>query len=441
LCVYSTFSSRKGEHNAKNHNNIRINTNPWSHLNSVCHLNPASKTVVSSLLDRSLNASPTDPTHYCTILIQWGATMGLSLSQSPYTPMPPVLEAFRQAVAALGTMDLYSDGSFAIHNPPLLSQLAQSRISQTRDYGVGATGIYIHPKRSLPPMALKLVAPPGRSPDPFYYELLGIAVGAWLTLGDTLARSDCTSAIRCFRQASNPTGAATGHLQYGPMLQGVRARSPHLSHSLEWTKAHPERKKPEHTWTPADIGIHTADLIAGDPVPLALRHPNPSLTTVDADQVHSALIPADTWVWKDSSHLFTGSLKHHAQRHHFQTYLTTRDTLRDQHTPNGRWTQYCHQLMGTLTKATKHRSPRNRGQFVKHPFDWMAHASNLAKVLPMDTRTAASKCLLCGKIETQAQINTICSHPALLDLRHLHRRQIDLYLLALRCTPLPPNHQ
>jgi hypothetical protein len=222
--------------------------------------------------------------------------MGLSLSQSLYTPMPPALEAFRQAVAALGTVDLYSDGSFAIYNPLLLSQLAQSRISQTRDYGVVATGIYIHPKRSLPPMALNFVAPPGRPPDPFYHELLGIAVGAWLTSGDTLARSDCTSAIRRFRQASNPTDAATGHLQYGPMLQGVRARSPHLFHFLEWTKAHPERKKPEHTWTPADICIHTADLIAAGPVPLALRHPNLSLTTVDADQVHKVTIAKKRYI-------------------------------------------------------------------------------------------------------------------------------------------------
>jgi hypothetical protein len=241
----------------------------WSYLNSVCLLNPASKAVVSSLLHRSLNASPTDPPRYCTSLVQWGAAIGLSLSLSPHTPMPPVIEAFRHTVATLGNVDLYSDGSFAIHNPPLFSQLTQSRISQTRDHGVDATGIYIHPKQSLPPMALKLVAPPGRSPDPFYHELLlGIAVGAWLTSGNTLARSDCTSAIRRFKQASNPTGATTEHFQYGPIIQGVRARFLYVSHSLEWTKAYLERKKPEHTWTPADVGIHMADLIAGDPATL-----------------------------------------------------------------------------------------------------------------------------------------------------------------------------
>jgi hypothetical protein len=136
------------------------------------------------------------------------------------------------------------------------------------------------------------------------------------------------------------------------MLQGVWARFPFLSHSLEWTKAHPERKKPENTWTPADVGIHTADLIAVDPATLALRHPTLSLTIVDADQVHCALIPEGTWVWKDSSHLFTNSLKHHVQRHHFQTYLTTLDTFRDPPTPNGRWTQYSHPLMATLIKPT-----------------------------------------------------------------------------------------
>jgi hypothetical protein len=156
----------------------------------------------------------------------------LSLT-GPHTPKPPAIEAFRQTVATLGNVDLYLNGSFAIQNPPLVSQLTQSRICQTRDHGVGATGIYICPKQSLPSMRLKLVAPPGRSPDPFYHELLGIAVGAWLTSGETLPRSNCTSAMRRFRQAYNPTDAATRHLQYGPMLQGIRARSPYLFHSLE----------------------------------------------------------------------------------------------------------------------------------------------------------------------------------------------------------------
>jgi hypothetical protein len=129
----------------------------------------------------------------------------------------------------------------------------------------------------------------------------------------------------------------------------------------------------------------------------------------------------------------TGSLKDHAQRHHFQTYLTTRDTLRDPHTPNGRWSNYAPHLTEALTGAKKSRSSRSRGRLAKHLYDWMAHASNLD-----DSREAAAKCVLCGKTEMQGHIHTTCSHPALMDLRHLHQRKIDLYLLAVRCTPLPP---
>ncbi len=49
--------------------------------------------------------------------------MGLSFSLALHTPMSPGIEAFRQTVAALGHVDFYSDGSFAIHNPPLIAQL------------------------------------------------------------------------------------------------------------------------------------------------------------------------------------------------------------------------------------------------------------------------------------------------------------------------------
>jgi hypothetical protein len=59
----------------------------------------------------------------------------------------------------------------------------------------------------------------------------------------------------------------------------------------------------------------------------------------------------------------------------------------------------------------------------------------------MESRAAAATCTLCGKTETQAHINTTCSHPTLMDLRFLHRKQIDLFLLALRCTSLFPKHQ
>lgn len=46
-----------------------------------------------------------------------------------------------------------------------------------------------------------------------------------------------------------------------------------------------------------------------------------------------------------------------------------------------------------------------------------------------------------GDTATQAHINTTCFHPALIDLRLLHRRDISHRLLSLQHTVLPPAQQ
>jgi hypothetical protein len=90
--------------------------------------------VVASLIHRSLNLPSLALPRYYTSLLQWGTAMGLSLQQAPHTPIPPALQTFRHAIGALGAVDFYSDGSFAIRNSTLLSQLMQSRLHLTREY-------------------------------------------------------------------------------------------------------------------------------------------------------------------------------------------------------------------------------------------------------------------------------------------------------------------
>jgi hypothetical protein len=93
--------------------------------------------------------------------------------------------------------------------------------------------------------------------------------------------------------------------------------------------------------------------------------------------------------------------------------------------------------MISLTHAKERRSSRARGRLVSHLYDWMAHESNLAKSVDASAGTSAN-CPLCGTPATQAHINTVCSHPALLDQRILLKRDIDLHFLCLRHTALPP---
>jgi hypothetical protein len=80
-----------------------------------------------------------------------------------------------------------------------------------------------------------------------------------------MAYFDCSSAITRATQALSPIGTAVGHLQHGSLLLGIRQLScKHMQPaSLMWTESHPERRKPQSTWTAHDCDIHMADAIAG----------------------------------------------------------------------------------------------------------------------------------------------------------------------------------
>jgi hypothetical protein len=121
-----------------------------------------------------------------------------------------------------------------------------------------------------------------------------------------------------------------------------------------------------------------ADLVVGE---LAVLQEEVQITTftADAEGLLHALVPAGRWVWMADSQLFTGSLRHSMERHHFQQYLVDRDKDRHRRNAPPRWIHNCTALMVSLTRAKQRRSTRARGRLVNHLYDWMAHESNLAK--------------------------------------------------------------
>jgi hypothetical protein len=289
----------------------------WSYLQSVAHNGPASARVVSELIDRARSATVTDPSFYCSSLTAWGKLIGVELTQAESTPTPQAILTFTEAASRTQTPILFTDGSFAISDAPLLSTLTQPRSELTRLFGKAATGLYIPATATTNAIALRLITPTGRATDAFYQELLGIAMGSVLAqLVPLTAYSDCQSAIRRFRHARNPIGSAFGHLQYGPLLHGIRQLAPSSQpHSITWTKAHPERTKPPDQWTDDDRGIHMADQVAGDTPASSKIFDDLELHQCNADDLLASLIPQDTWVWRSIHQrtLFKDSLKNLAR--------------------------------------------------------------------------------------------------------------------------------
>jgi hypothetical protein len=53
----------------------------------------------------------------------------------------------------------------------------------------------------------------------------------------------------------------------------------------------------------------------------------------------------------------------------------------------------------------------------------------------------AARCLLCDGRETQAHVNTSCTHPSMMDIRQLQRKKIEEHLLCLQHQSLPQSQR
>jgi hypothetical protein len=96
-----------------------------------------------------------------------------------------------------------------------------------------------------------------------------------------------------------------------------------------------------------------------------------------------------------------------------------------------RWANFCVPLMASL-KKTKRKSPRYVDRRTKHVFDWMAHATNLAKGSSVELRSDRSRCRFCAAPETQQHINAACPHPPLVEMRRHQRSRIDEFFQCYR---------
>jgi hypothetical protein len=159
---------------------------------------------------------------------------------------------------------------------------------------------------SLPPRILRPLlfssAPREQATDAYYQELLGISVTTLISLRIPLdAYSDCSSAIIRAHQALSPFGTSMGSLRHGSLLLGIRhmGASRDAASTLQWVPSHPERKKPQHSWTEDDWGMHMADEIAGFASGPLGTASNIQIFTCNSTEVHAALIPPGTWQWQE----------------------------------------------------------------------------------------------------------------------------------------------
>lgn len=143
----------------------------WQYLHSIAHLNDASATVVTSLLQRALNATVTDSSYYCSSLVHWGSKMGLHLIPAPLAPLRLAGRIHCSVHTTNVLRPVYTHSSFSII-APLFDVLSLTSTELTTRFARATTGVYLPAShgasRGASPVALFIRTPPGSATDVNY---------------------------------------------------------------------------------------------------------------------------------------------------------------------------------------------------------------------------------------------------------------------------------
>jgi hypothetical protein len=115
------------------------------------------------------------------------------------------------------------------------------------------------------------------------------------------------------------------------ILESIAVRREVPSLKVEWTRSHPERRKPDRQeWTFKDWGIYLADAVAAGhwhKVDQVMSGQPYLREEVDLDRAMEYAVSAGVWHWRDTGGLVTmDSLMDIAQLNYLQEYLNTRDS-------------------------------------------------------------------------------------------------------------------
>lgn len=211
--------------------------------------------------------------------------------KTAFTPIPWEIREFVTEAARPGRVTIYTDIFSKLVHVPMIWALTQTKI----DYGGGATGVYVSPANDRPALALQLTTPLCRATNAYYQKIMGIVMGALMAQHMAFQiKSDCQSAIRRFRNASNPVDFSVGqlHAVWTSTFCGIRRLmlKDTEENKLQWTESQPEKIKPCMNWTADNQDIYMADLVARELVVLHTEKLRSQLSLLML-MIFSALLP------------------------------------------------------------------------------------------------------------------------------------------------------
>ena len=327
-----------------------------------------------------------------------------------------------------------TDGSFSA-NPDSAEDIIAPE-ADLRDRGKGSGGIVFIPEdKNAEPQGVHISSD---NPEPgmnaFTWELVTQLVALHMVkhLPPTISGySDCTSAIARTTVATRTTYDTLAHTSAGLWASGIHQFASGTPRQFIHVKAHPERD-PERSANPTilDRAIFMADAVAASARSNLRTDKKLGKLSLPVNKYHlklenimNEIIPVNQWHFRLKDTHSTPVLNDLMHHQHKATLLKI-VSKRDQHNREQRWTSTALSFASTVHPPTDGSfwATARRALLL---FDWLGHGRNRAKTKPPGSaqQAAASLCIHCKQLDSQAHCMLACPMAKLTPLRKTARIQ------------------
>ena len=156
-----------------------------------------------------------------------------------------------------------------------------------------------------------------------------------LSSGDVQVYCDCSGVVAGVRKSVSTQRTSAGQLAHSFLYESLARLDLKGKFQTKWVRSHPERYKGLLTidsWTAQDVGIYTADAVAGGEMQALadLGLPLDGFLEVTDPLVIEGIIHPDVWLWREEGprhRLLTTTLRQHVQEESLRLYCTARDGI------------------------------------------------------------------------------------------------------------------
>ena len=285
---------------------------------------------------------------FLTSVMQWGSVNKISLEQAAQHGMGTQsslasISSFLRPSPGSQVDQIFTDGSVVYSGLTVSDALTNPW--EIDDKACGAFAVVVVSKdlssgdTQTKAVRIPVTTQSMTTVSPYITELLGQMVAASccdLSHSDVQVYCDCSGVVAGIRRSIGDQRTSAGQLAHPFLYESLARLDLQGRFRTKWVRSHPERHKgllAIESWTAQDVGIYTADAVAGGDLQtlVDIGYPVDGFLDITDPLVIEGIIHPKVWLWREVGprhRLLTTSLRQHVQAESLRLYCSARDSFR-----------------------------------------------------------------------------------------------------------------